>query len=269
VVLLEVRRREDGRVAAPVLAQRVLGNVDGVLVLGVLGDVLENVHRLERLGEGAAPLAEHPVALLADAPRVLAPQVGEHVPHRAGHVVAVLPVLVERLDADAVRVEDDELAHPAHHLLDPPPHVPLRPLGERAVEGEDEVRVPGEPHVRRIAGERRQRGHQLLRRRRAVEAREQAVEERRLVVGGKDGLVLDRVGDAAEEVRAQHRAPERAGEDADAQGEGARDGGEDVEAEALGLAPSDRSSRCLQSDVHRAAPLRVSSGSPPVGPHGR
>ena len=73
------------------------------------------------------------------------------------------------------------------------------------------------------------------RRRRVVEAAQQLVEQRRLVGAGKRGLVLERVGDAAEEIRAAHRAAERAGQHPDAEREGARDGGKDLSREALGF----------------------------------
>ena len=220
--------------AAAVLAKQILRDVDGVLLLGVGRDVLEDVHRLQRFGKGAALLAQHLVLAVANARRVLVPEIREQVAHRAGDVVAVLLVLVEALDADAVRIEQHELPHPADHLAHPAANVDLRPNRERAIEDEHQVRVLREPDVRRITSEIRDARGECVSRLRVVEAARQLVEQRRLRTGGQGGLVLERIRDAAEQIGREHRAAERSGQHADAQREGARHGRKHVAPETLG-----------------------------------
>jgi hypothetical protein len=94
--------------------------------------------------------------------------------------------------------------------------------------------VAHEPHVRGLAGERPRPRHERGARRRVGEGGEQEVEELRLLGRGEHRLVLHRVGDAAEQVRREHRPPEVAGEDPDREREGARHLGKDPAAEALG-----------------------------------
>jgi len=64
-------------------------DVNGVLLLGVGGDVLEDVHRLERFSKGSAFLAERVVLAHTDARHVLVPEFGEEITTGAGDVVAV------------------------------------------------------------------------------------------------------------------------------------------------------------------------------------
>ena len=99
-----IRERGSSSCALPCARSSCVGNVDRVLLLGVAGDVFEDVHRLQRLGECAAPFAKHRVSMRADARRVLVPEIGEEIADRSRHVVAVLFVFVETLDPDAARI---------------------------------------------------------------------------------------------------------------------------------------------------------------------
>jgi len=54
--------------------EKLLRDVDGVLVLSVAGDVLEDIHRLQGFSERPAALAQHLVLAGADARRVLVPE---------------------------------------------------------------------------------------------------------------------------------------------------------------------------------------------------
>ena len=108
-------------------------------------------------------------------------------------------------------------------------------------------------HVRCVAAERRERARERVGRRGIVEAAEQLVEQRRLRRGGHARLVLERVGDAAEEIRRQHRATERARKHADAEREGARHGRQDLAREALGLRHAGIAAASLRGSV--GAPL--------------
>ena len=123
--------------AAAVAAQRLLGDVDRVLAGGVVRHVLEDVHRLQRPAEGLRVAPQPHVAAAVDRRRVLVPEVGQHVAHRARDVVAVLAELVERLDADAVRVAQHERAHAAHHLRHPALHVAARARRQRPQQRHD------------------------------------------------------------------------------------------------------------------------------------
>ena len=224
---------------AAVLLQQLLGDVDRVLDAGVVADVLEDVDRLQRLAEGAAALAQALVGGAADGGRVLVPEVGEQVTDGARDVVAVLAELLDRLDADAVGVELDELAHPGDHLGHPAAHDGARARGEREEVREDEVRVADEGEVRGVAGDRGGQRREAVGRGLPVEAVEQGLEQRGLLGGRHPGRVLDRVGEAADEVGREDGLAEVAGERADPDREGARDGGEDQLAEAAGVAVGD------------------------------
>ena len=125
MVRVRVGSRQNRGMPAAMRAQFLLRYVDRVLMLGVGGDILEDVHRLQRLAELATLFAQLAVDRVADRVRMLVPQVGEHVAHRAGDVIAVFAILLVRLDPDAVRVQQHELAHAAAHLGDPSMHVPL------------------------------------------------------------------------------------------------------------------------------------------------
>src|SRR4029078_5473446 len=112
-------RSEDRRVRTSVLAKQLIGDVDRILLLGVTSNVFENVHRLERLGERAAPFAKDRVALCANARRVLVPEIGKQIADCSRHVVAVLLVFLETLNPDAARILENELSHSGDHLANP------------------------------------------------------------------------------------------------------------------------------------------------------
>ena len=59
-------------------------------MLGVPGDVFEDVHRLQRFAERLAIVEQPRVDAIVDGARVVVPQVGQQMPDRAGDVVAVL-----------------------------------------------------------------------------------------------------------------------------------------------------------------------------------
>ena len=166
---------------------------------------------------------------------VLVPEIGDEISDRARDVVAVLLVLLEALDADAARIQEHELLHPDDHLAHPAAHVVAGRLRQIAVEHEDEVRVPREAHVGLVAAEVVEERRERFGRGGIVEAAEQLVEQRGLARRGHARLVLERVGDAAEEIRRHHRAPERARKHANAEREGARHRRQDLAREALGL----------------------------------
>ena len=66
-----------------------------------------------------------------------------------------------------------------------------------------------------------------------IEATSQLVEQRSLCGGGKNGLIFQGVGDAAEQIGGEHGATEIAREHANAERKGARDGGENFSRESL------------------------------------
>ena len=171
----------------------------------------------------------------ADARDVLVPEIGDEIADRARHVVAVLLVLLEALNADAARIEEHELLHAEDHLADPAAHVVAGRLRQIAVEDEDEMRMPREAHVGLVATEVVEERRKRFGRGGIVEAAEELVEQRGLARRGHARLVLERVGDAAEEIRRHHRATERARKHANAEREGARHRRKDLAREAVGL----------------------------------
>ena len=68
-----------------------------------------------------------------------------------------------------------------------------------------------------------------------IEAACELVEQRGLGLGVERWGVFQRIGDAAEQIRREHRAAERARQHADAECEGARHGRKDLVREALGV----------------------------------
>jgi hypothetical protein len=230
-----MRRRENRGVTAAVGAQGHLRDVDRILVLGVGCHVLEDVDRLQRLTELAALLAQLPVDRLADRMRVLVPQVGEHVAHGTGHVVAILLVLVQRLYPDAVGIEQHELPHAAPHFGHPPVDVSLGGDGERPEECEHPIRPSAELHVGGVAGPCGQVRSKCRRARWIVETVQKTIERFRLQRGIELRGVFDRIGNTTEQVRSQHGAAQLAGQDPHTQCEGARDTRQQVAAPPLDL----------------------------------
>ncbi len=189
---------------AAVLAQELLGHVDGVLVFGVASHVLEDVHGLKRFGERTRSLAQNRVLLLPDTRRMLVPEIGEHVTHSAGDVIAVLPIFVDALDPDAVWVREHELAHPGDHLRGPTLHVCARSLGKGAEADEYQVCVQGEPHVSRLAGQIANQLGEAVGVRCIVKAPGKVVEQLGLTFCRHDRLVFDGIGNPADQIPAQN-----------------------------------------------------------------
>jgi hypothetical protein len=98
---------------------------------------------------------------------------------------------------------------------------------------EDEIRVLNEAQMALIAVKRLRARGQFARRALLVKAAVQQIEQRRLFVGRKLRLVLDRVGNAADEIRITHRVAELAAQQANAESERTRDGREDLSAKRL------------------------------------
>ena len=168
--------REKRRVTRAVLLQQLLRNVDRVLVLGVAPNVFQDIHRLQRLGERPAALAQLPIARWADRPRVLMPEIGEHVANGPCYIVAILTILLDALDADSSWVAQDESPHSSHHLGDPVPHVCSSARRKRMELGEDEVCVAVESYMRAVAADVGARGDVTLRGATVVEASQQEIQ---------------------------------------------------------------------------------------------
>jgi hypothetical protein len=100
---------------------------------------------------------------------------------------------------------------------------------------EDEVRAAVEPHVRAVAADVGARSQVTLGGGAVVETLQQEIQQRRLALRRQLWLVLDRVGDAAEQIGDQHGTAERARKNPDAQRKRARDRGQDLPAEASRL----------------------------------
>src|SRR3954469_18465530 len=84
---------------------------------------------------------------------MLVPEIREQVTNRSGDVIAVLAVLVDALDANALRVSENELPHSRDHLEHPVSNDTARAFGQLTKREKDEIAVRREPHVGSIAAQ--------------------------------------------------------------------------------------------------------------------
>jgi hypothetical protein len=87
------------------------------------------------------------------------------------------------------------------HLANPVLNDRARLVGEQSVRGEDEIAVSHESDVRWLARDQRSRAEERSDRSRVVEAGCEEIEKLGLGLGRQVGLVLERIGDATDQVR--------------------------------------------------------------------
>ena len=154
---------------------------------------------------------------------MLIPEFRQHASHRSRDVIAVLAVFGDGLDANSARIELHELPHAVRHHADPVLDAAARVIGKRAQQHAHEIRVPEEVDVGGIALDVRGVGGERLGGVAIREATQKGVEQFRLALRRRGAVVLDRIRDAAQQVRGEHRAAEHARQESNGDRERAGD----------------------------------------------
>ena len=171
---------------------------------------------------------------------MLMPQVGEHVAHGACHVVAILFVFVDGLNADAVGIEQHKLPHADCHFGHPLLHHGACVRRQQGKVGEDEVGIVREREMRFVADEWFDPNKETLQRALILKGCQEVVEQRRLHLRIHGGRVFHGVRNATQEICVEDRLTQGSWQHLDAQRKGAGHGRQDGGTEAGGITLGER-----------------------------
>jgi hypothetical protein len=188
----------------------------------VVPNVLQDVRHLQALAERHRQ-PQHDFALRLELRAMQAEKLRAHLADDTGDVIAVLRELIEVFEPSQA-LAALKLRHPATHDCDATRQCSALLGRARVRHADHRRRVPhevvlGGQHA--IGKQRRQIARELLGRLRSIDDGDEPRMELRLLVGWEARVVLDRVGDSAEQIGVRHDDRQSIRQDGDRESEGA------------------------------------------------